>query len=559
MLQRLRRLTAWSDRWKIAVLQELGDLRMTGLSRTFAAAIVGLFLTAAAAAPRVDTRQGPVEGIAAKGVLQFLGIPYAAPPVGDLRWRPPQPAAAWTGVRRATSFGPACAQVTLFGVFAGPANANEDCLTLNVFTPKLGASAKAPVIVWIHGGGNVNGASSAYDASRLALMGKTVVVTINYRLGLFGWLANPALDAEGHPFGNYGLLDQQLALKWVRDNISAFGGDPANVTLGGQSAGSVDAEAQVASPLAAGLFKRAIFQSIVADSQPLASAEKQGSAFAAAAGCGEGAGPEDAACLRRLPVEQVMKLQGVESQSGPYVSFLMTDGQIVPQGGLFAAFRDGRYAKMPIMSGTVRDEQNLSAAIDEYYSEPRHAFTAQEVQDYIKASYPGDLTAKVLAEYKLDGYATPQRARNAVGTDSAVCPQLTLNWVIGLQVPVYAYEFADQTAPFYFPPLPGFEPLAYHTADIQYLFPLWHGGPKGEAHPLNAEQQRLSDGLILAWTNFARSGDPNGSGAPKWPRFTPGPGAQGLYLVETLPQSTTMTDRQFAEEHHCAFWTAARP
>ena len=535
---------------------------MTGLSRTLAAALIGLSLAGAAGAqspPRVQTRQGQVEGVTAKGVDQFLGIPYAAPPVGDLRWRPPQPAASWNGVRPAKAFGPACAQVTTLGVFAGPANANEDCLTLNVFTPKPGAAAKAPVIVWIHGGGNVDGVSSDYDASRLASLGDTVVVTINYRLGLFGWLAHPALDAEGHPFGNYGLLDQQLALKWVRDNIAAFGGDPANVTLGGQSAGSVDTEAQVASPMAAGLFQRAIFQSIVADGQPLASAEKQGSAFAAAAGCGEGAGPEVAACLRRLPAEQVMKLQGEESKSGPYVSFLMADGQIVPAGGLFAAFRDGRYAHMPVMSGTVRDEQNFAAAIAEYYAQPRHAFTAQEVQDFVKTSYSPDVAAKVLAEYKLDGYPTPQRARNAVGTDSAVCPQLQLNWVLGLQVPVYAYEFADQTAPFYFPPLPGFEPLAYHTADIQYLFPLWHGGPKGEAHALNAEQQRLSDGLIKAWTNFARTGDPNGPGAPKWPRFTPAPGAQGLYLVETLPQSTTMTDRQFAEEHHCAFWSAARP
>ena len=533
---------------------------MTSLSRTFAAVLaLAAGVAGAQSPPRVQTRQGLVEGFTAKGVQQFLGMPYAAPPVGELRWRPPQSAAAWTGVRQAKAFGPACAQVTTLGVFAGPPNANEDCLTLNVFTPKLGAAAKAPVIVWIHGGGNVDGASSDYDASRLASLGDTVVVTINYRLGLFGWLAHPALDAEGHPFGNYGLLDQQLALKWVKDNIAGFGGDPGNVTLGGQSAGSVDTEAQVASPLAAGLFQRAIFQSIVADGQPLASAEKQGSAFAAAAGCGEGAGPEVAQCLRRLPAEQVMKLQGEESKNGPYVSFLMADGQIVPSGGLFAAFRAGRYAHMPIMSGTVRDEQNFSAAIAEYYASPRHPFTAQEVQDFVKTSYPGDLTAKVLAEYKLDGYPTPQRARNAVGTDSAVCPQLQLNWVLGLQVPVYAYEFADQTAPFYFPPLPGFEPLAYHTADIQYLFPLWHGGPKGEAHPLNAEQQKLSDGLIKAWTNFARTGDPNGAGAPKWPRFSPAPGAQGLYLVETLPQSTTMTDRQFAEEHHCAFWSAARP
>src|SRR6185437_10096306 len=169
-----------------------------------------------------------------------------------------------------------------------------------------------------------------------------------------------------------------------------------NVTLGGQSAGSVDAEAQVASPLAAGLFQRAIFQSIVADGQPLASAERQGAAFAAAAGCGEGAGPEVAACLRRLPAEQVMKLQGEESKNGPYVSFLMADGQIVPAGGLFAAFRAGQYAHMPIMSGTVRDEQNFTAAIAEYYSSPRRAFTAQDVQDFVKTSYPA-VADKVLA------------------------------------------------------------------------------------------------------------------------------------------------------------------
>jgi len=266
-------------------------MHAAGFFGAFAAAMIALAGASAEAAPRVVTRQGSIEGVTVKGVEEFLGVPYAAPPVGELRWRPPVAAPAWAGVRQATRFGPACAQVTTLGVFAGPATANEDCLTLNVFAPEglageRASPAKAPVIVWIHGGGNVDGASSDYDASRLASLGKAVVVTINYRLGLFGWLAHPALDAEGHPFGNYGLLDQQLALRWVRDNISAFGGDPSNVTLGGQSAGSVDAEAQVASPLATGLFQRAIFQSIVADGQPLASAEKQGSAFAEAAGCG---------------------------------------------------------------------------------------------------------------------------------------------------------------------------------------------------------------------------------------------------------------------------------
>jgi para-nitrobenzyl esterase len=529
-----------------------------GLAPVLAAVLLASFLAGAAgAAPRVDTRQGPVEGFTAKGVDQFLGIPYATPPVGDLRWRPPQPAAAWSGVRQATTFGPACAQVTTLGVFAGPANANEDCLTLNVFTPKLGAAAKAPVIVWIHGGGNVDGASSDYDASRLASVGNTVVVTINYRLGLFGWLAHPALDAEGHPFGNYGLLDQQLALKWVQANIAAFGGDPGNVTVGGQSAGSVDTEAHVGSPLAAGLFQRAIFQSILGDGTPLTAAEKQGSDFADAAGCGRGATPDVAACLRKLPAARILQLQGTESASGPYTSNLIADGQIVPTGGLFAAFREGRFNHMPIMSGTVHDEQNFIVAITEYFQTPPRGMTADDLHAYL-AVY-GPLADKIEAEFKPAGYATPQRARDAIGTGSMVCPQLVANRVLAPQVPVYAYEFNDATAPSYFPALPGYEPMAYHTADIQYLFPLWHGGPKGEVHPLNAEQQKLSDALIKAWTNFARTGNPNGPGAPNWPAFKPAPGAPGAYLSETLPQSVLITDQQFEADHHCAFWTAARP
>jgi para-nitrobenzyl esterase len=527
--------------------------------RPFTAALIGLVLTGSAALsaapPRVETGQGAVEGLQVKGITEFLGIPYAAPPVGELRWRPPVAAQPWKGVRLATHFGAACAQVTTLGVFAGPANDNEDCLTLNVFTPHVEASGKLPVIVWIHGGGNMDGASRDYDASRLAALGKTVVVTINYRLGLLGWLANPALDAEGHPFANYGLLDQQLALKWVKENIAAFGGNPGNVTLGGQSAGSIDTEASVASPMAAGLFQRAIFESVVLDGTPLPAAEKLGANFADAAGCGGGATPEVAACLRRLPVQRIMQLAGTESTRGPYISILIADGQIVPAGGLFAAFKNGAFTHMPIMSGTVHDEQNFAAAIAEYFSgPPRHAVTAEEFHNFITSNYPAETAKRVFPEYKLADYPTPQRAWDAAGTDGLVCPQLMLNRVLAPQVPVYGYEFNDTTAPFYFPAMPGFEPLAYHTADIQYLFPLWHGGPSGSAHQLNAQQQRLSDALVRAWTNFARSGDPNGPGAPKWPVFKPAAAKPGLYLSETLPVSGTITDRQFAADHKCDFW-----
>jgi para-nitrobenzyl esterase len=528
--------------------------------RLFLSGFFGLIVTAGAAmsatALQVRTEQGTVEGLQVKGVREFLGIPYAAPPVGNLRWRPPIAPKPWEGVRRSTQFGLPCAQITTLGAFAGPANNNEDCLTLNVFAPEIGTSSKLPVLVWIHGGGNVDGSSSDYDGSRLAALGNTVVVTINYRLGLLGWLANPALDAEGHPFANYGLLDQQLALKWVKENVAAFGGDPGNVTLGGQSAGSIDTEANVASALATGLFQRAIFQSVVLDGIRLQAAEKTGADFAAAAGCGKGATAEVAACLRRLPVQRIMQLAGTESTQGPYISILIADGQIVPAGGLFAAFKNGAFTHMPIMSGTVHDELNFIAAITEYFSgPPRHAITAEQFQNFVKSSYPAETAGRIFQEYKLADYPTPQRAWNAVGTDALVCPQLTLNRILAPQVPVYAYEFNDATAPFFFPAMPGFEPLAYHTADIQYFFPLWHGGPEGIVHQLNGQQQHLSDALVKAWTNFARGGNPNGPGAPHWPVFAPTANGPGVYLSQTLPVSRTITDQQFAVEHRCDWWS----
>jgi para-nitrobenzyl esterase len=534
-------------------------MNRTHRSRLFAAALLASNISAGAAMsatpPQVKTQQGRVEGLRTKGISEFLGIPYAVPPVGDLRWQPPVAAKPWKDVRQATQFGPACAQVTTLGAFAGPANVNEDCLTLNVFTPDIVTSGKLPVLVWIHGGGNMDGASSGYDASRLAALGKTVVVSINYRLGLLGWLANPALDAEGHPFGNYGLLDQQLALKWVKANIAAFGGDPGNVTLGGQSAGSIDTEAHVASPLAAGLFQRAIFESVVLNGTPLPAAEKTGADFAEAAGCGRDATPAVATCLRRLPVKRIMQLEGTESTQGPYVNNLIADGQIVPAAGLFAAFKNGTFTHMPIMSGSTHDEYNFLTAIAEYFSgPPRHAITAEQFQSFVTTNHKAETAKKIFAEYKLTNYKTPQLAWNAAGTDELVCPQLALNRILAPQVPVYAYEFNDATAPFYFSPMPGFDALAYHTADIQYLFPLWHGGPSGQAHKLNAQQQQLSDALVKAWTNFARTGDPNGPGAPQWPVFKPTTSEPGQYLSETLPVSKTITDQEFSADHKCDFW-----
>ena len=480
--------------------------------------------------PIVTTKEGPIQGFINNGVAEFLGVPYAAPPVGNLRWMPPKNHAPWTTVLKATAYAPTCAQVNEFGVFAGPANNNDDCLYLNVFTPNLSSSAKLPVIVWVHGGGNVDGESNDYDGSKLAADGKTVVVTINYRLGALGWFAHPALDAEGHLFADYGLLDQQLVLKWVKRNIAEFGGDKNNVTLGGQSAGSLDTEANMVSPLAAGLFQRAIWESAIQEPVPLAFAETLATNFGVAAGCGSGATPAVAKCLRKLTIAQVLALQAPLTSSR-----VIGDGQILP-ADYVKAFQSGTFNHVPVISGTVHDEQNFGLAITEYFSgPPRVPFTAADYKPFVTSlfsgnagpsgsppAYPAGTVNKVLAQYPLSAYATPQLAMDRVGTDGSSdfpCAQRYINRLIASQVPLYAYEFTEQTAPFYFPKMPGFQSLAYQNSDILYLFPLYHGGPDGIPHALNNKQSDLSDQLVAAWTNFAWTGNPNGLGNSPWPRY----------------------------------------
>ncbi|WP_244406122.1 carboxylesterase/lipase family protein [Methylocella silvestris] len=519
---------------------------------------------------RVETKEGPVKGyLKTGGVAVFLGIPYAEPPVGDLRWRPPKKHAAWTDVLDAKNFGPTCAQITTLGLFAGPANNNEDCLYLNVFSPNVDPASrtKLPVIFWIHGGGNVDGESNDYDAGKLAAEGDVVVVTINYRLNLMGFLAHPALDAEGHLFGNYGILDQQLALNWVRRNISAFGGDKNNVTVGGQSAGASNTAAQMISPLAAGLFHRAILQSGVSyfsGLAPLAVAEAKGVAFAAAAGCGSGADSATAQCLRNLPAEKVEALSGTQTGNGPYITYLVEDGQILPRS-FTSSFQSGQFNQVPVMNGTVQDEANFTLGITEYFKKPRTPFTEDDFKNLVTSTYSGNAgpggsppaypagtVNKVLARYPLNAYASPQLAMDAVTTDVSACRSFYASELLASQTPVYGYEFQERTAPFYFPKMPGFLPLAYHTADIQFLFPLFHGGPDGIAHDLNKKQQVLADQMTGAWTNFAWTGNPNGQGNNPWPQYKGKPGS--YYLAQNIPVQTTFTGKEFAAAHKCDFW-----
>jgi para-nitrobenzyl esterase len=520
------------------------------------AAKAGAAASGSGAAPIVTTHDGAVRGKTAGTVDEFLGIPYAAPPTGNLRWRPPAPPAGWRGVRAATSFGPSCPQAV--SPFAPPGPFSEDCLYLNVSTPALpggdedhqrrhsGDRDGRPVLVWIHGGGLTQDAGRDYDPAKLAADG-VVAVTINYRLGALGFLAHPALASRpGGPAGNYGLMDQQAALRWVHDNITRFGGDPDNVTIAGESAGGLSVLAHLVSPGSRGLFQKAIIQSgsFALNQQPLAAAEAAGEDFAAAAGCPD----QTAQCLRRLPVDDLVTPNFVEIPG-------VVDGRVLtePIGTALAA---GRFARVPILNGTNHDEERIfvtfgltvSGGTDVFI--PGGTVTAASYQDDIAAvlGVPAARAAAIAAEYPPAAYPSPAVAFSAlVGDANFACPALQMDTWTSQRVPTYAYEFNDDNAPPVFsgPIIP--PPVATHASELQYLFDL----PNAPVPtPLSAGQQALAASMRAAWANFAATGNPATAAVP-WPAFG-AHSAQMLSLVPPQPQ----TETDFASRHHCAFWAA---
>lgn len=524
--------------------------------------------------PVVRTAEGAVRGFTKDGVDTFLGIPYAAPPVGNLRWRPPAPVKKWKDTLDATKFGNTCPQVTELGAFAGPTSVTEDCLFLNVYTTGSSRHGKKPVFVWIHGGGNVDGESNDYDGSKLATGGPlgtdTVVVIMNYRMGLFGYLSHPALNSEGHAWGNYGILDIQAVLKWVQRNIEAFGGDPDKVLLGGQSAGASDTGANMLAPSSAGLFHRAIYQSSPTSTFPPASvALTRGTNFATAANC-PGTGASTAACLRSMTAERILQLQGTPNANGPYITGPFVDGSIIPITPE-QAWTTGQYNKMPIMGGNVQDEGNFGISITEYFSGPPQVpLTAAQVTTLVTntysgnagpggtpPAYPAGTAAAVLARYPLG--PDPQAVYNRITTDPGACRTAHVVKLWSQKVPTYWYQFNYRDAPYYFPKMPGFTALAAHTIDIPFLFPKWHGGQlgvnldqaSGQPRELNGPETQLSHKLVSAWTNFAKSGNPNGSGDSPWPRVTTG---SPRLLSQNIPSLSVKSAADYAAYHQCEFW-----
>ena len=458
-------------------------------------------------APRLEvkTTDGLVRGKTINNgrVRAFLGLPYAAPPVGELRWKNPRKPESWKGVRPATEFGHHCAQGMVFADMIFPdAGASEDCLVLNVYTPADATDASnLPVLFWIHGGGYMGGAASEprHDGSALPTHG-VVLVTINYRLGVFGFLATPDLVAEGHGHaGNYGLLDMVAALEWVHGNIARFGGNPANVTLFGESAGSFAVSTLMASPLAQGLFQKAIGESGAAfghllDSGSLSQSASNGQKWA------DGIGAKSLAELRALPADKL--IEAAQAKGAPRFAPLV-DGVFLTESvpDVYAA---GQQAHVPLLAGWNRDEnpaliRNLTAAAWKEYAIEQFGIHSDE---FLKV-FPGSTDAEAIRS------ATDYGADLFIGLG-------TWRWIEAQvktgHAPVYRYHFELAAPPSKFHP----GSFAFHSDDIEYVFGSLDTRPGAVWRP---EDRELSDQMMRYWTNFAKTGDPNGPGLPTWPRY----------------------------------------
>lgn len=554
---------------------------MTSLERVrsfgFVCSCIGAVLASAFAAPvhaqTVSTPQGlfpaaTYRGVTEDGIATFKGIRYAAAPTGQRRFAPPFAPEPSSSTLDAIAFGSACPQLASpFGV----ASANEDCLFLNVYVPGTpSASKRLPVMVFLHGGAFVSGAGGLYDPTTLANTEGTIVVTVNYRLGTLGYMAASALRARDsrQSSGNYGLLDQQFALRWVRQNIPAFGGDRNRVTVFGQSAGGYSVCALLSAPSAAGLFQRAITQSGPC-SFPLPTrevSEASGAKFIQKVGCERSSAQETVDCLRQLDVQTVLNNQtsAGELLSSPTALtqfFPNVDGVVIPQQPV-QALTLNQYNRVPVIVGTNRDEGTMFVALAfdllegpllaaEYPAQIQ--MVAETVVQQAAAGGSSGLTtqliaAEILAAYPLRNYDSPGQALAAVITDASfACAALITAQLLSLTTPTYSYEFADRTAPMLFLPPVSFPYRASHTNELQFLFDDLTGVPS----QLTSDQRALASTMKSYWSRFAEVVAPNEllTTAPFWTPFTLlTPVTQSL--VSPRPRAAL----DFSLQHQCALW-----
>ena len=485
-------------------------------SAFYLAIVLVISATTLAQRPKARTDSGVISGISENELSIYKGIPFAAPPIGDLRWRPPAPVAPWTGSRDANAFAPACMQEGVSMPGETPPTVSEDCLYLNIWTPAKRVQ-NLPVIAWIYGGGYINGSASMplYWGDQLAHKG-VLVVTIAYRLGPLGFLAYPELTRESqhHSSGNYGLMDQIAALQWIQRNIAAFGGDPKNVTIAGQSSGSISVSILMASPLAKGLFQRAIGESgglfeplQLAPKFLLANAEREGEKYAVAQGA---TSLEE---LRRLPATKLTGNAGgiVHPVIEPYVL------PVSP----YEAFTSGQQNDVPLLLGSNAEEARALTDVSHvkastFDSDLEHSF--------------GQLPPALAAAYPHTTDKEAQKARLDFERD------LRFSWDMWAwarlqaetgKVPVYYYSFRQQ------PPFPAGSVYAgwgaSHFAELWYVFDHLDQSP----WLWTKADRKVAEEMSSYWVNFARSGDPNDSALPPWPKFTRTEG-KVLYLGDPV-------------------------
>jgi len=468
----------------------------------FAIAAFACGLSALASAQTVSIETGKLQGATRDGITSYKGIPYAAPPVGKLRWRAPQPAEKWSGIRQATEYGHDCMQLP-FSSDAAPLGTKpaEDCLVANVWRPALESKKTLPVMVWIYGGGFVNGGSSpaVYDGSEFAREG-IVFVSFNYRLGRFGFFAHPALDKENADgvLGNYGYMDQIAALKWVQRNIAAFGGDPKNVTLFGESAGGMSTHTMLTSPLSQGLFQRAIVESGGGRSGLLGRTKEEANKIGVAFAASKGIAGEDAAALdklRALPADAVVDGLNMATMFSPTYSGAMTDGKLAVEGP-DAAYLAGHQPKVPVIVGANSMEIGFSFAksLDEVFAQfganaekARAAFDPQKTSDF-------------------------QAVSMAVASEGMMVePARFVAAALAPQQPTWEYRFS-YVADSMLKEWKG----APHATEIPFVFDTVKA--RYEA-TLTAKDEKAARQMHEYWVNFAKTGDPNGAGLPIWPKY----------------------------------------
>ncbi|MEU5775158.1 carboxylesterase family protein [Streptomyces venezuelae] len=493
----------------------------------------------------VPTDAGWVRGETTDEGRQFLGIPYARQPVGDLRWKEPRPVKPWGGVRGAASFGNRCVQSASWDPGYENPSHTEDCLVLNVYAPAGRTAGPRPVMVWLHGGGLTAGAGEDIVPDTFARRTGTVVVTVNYRLGAMGFLAAAGLDGEASDgvSGNYGLLDQQAALRWVRTNIGRFGGDAHRVTIAGESAGGRSVCTLLASPTARGLYRAGIVESgaygdcAAREREP---AVRDGAAFAKKAGCPD---PATAlACLRRKPAKDILAAQA-GFDWGP-----VTGGAFLPVQPK-EAYENGAAARVPVLNGANSDEGNLFAFAR--FDGTGAPLTAERYPGAVTEAYGPDLGGRVLKAYPLTEHASPTHAFGAATGDRMfACTALRMNTALAHRGPVYAYEFADRTSP----PFASLRELdtdfdfgATHVNEVQYLFKHF-----GLASPLDKEQRALARQMEQYWGSFVRTGVPRADGGPGAPDQRTRPGQ--VLSLRTASEGGTGISTTVHDAHRCDLW-----